>query len=77
MISIKELKNLATERLNAVAAGCTAQLFTEALPLTRLNRRSEEIVTLSARNHQQRFSSCIITTKRLKLAEEVRPRINE
>jgi len=77
IITIKELKDLAAERLNTVATGCTAQLFAEPLPLTRLNRRSEEIVTLSARNHQQRLTTSAVTAERLKLAQKARPRINK
>ena len=77
IISIKELKDLATERLNAVATGCTAQLFAEPLPLTRFNRRSEEIVTLSTRNDQQGLTTNIVSAERLKLTQKARPRVNE
>jgi hypothetical protein len=77
IISIKELKDLATERLNTVATGCATQLFAKPLPLARLNRRSEEIVTLSARNGEQRLTTSAVTAERLKLAQKARPRFNE
>ena len=77
VITIKKLKDLATERLNAVATGCTAQLFAEPLPLTRFNRRSEEVVAFSARNDQQRLTTSVVTAERLKLAQKARPRLNE
>ena len=77
IITIKELKDLAAERLNTVATGCTAQLFAKPLPLARLNRRSEEIVTLSARNGEQRLTTSVVTAERLKLAQKARPRLNE
>lgn len=46
-------------------------------PLTRLNRRSEEIITLGARNDEQRLATSIVTAERLKLAQEARPRVNK
>ena len=77
IISIKELKDLATERLNTVATGCATQLFAKPLPFTWFNRRSEEIIAFSARNDQQRLTTSVVTAERLKLTQKARPRVNE